>query len=91
MSIILVCEKYSNVKILKYLSCLMTEIVPQSVCLPGERCKSYGNALVKKKKSKIKVAMAGVAIHSQMMSVYEESLGMTPPFLKTWSEQEQIR
>lgn len=29
------------------------------------------------------MALAGAAIHSQMMSVHEESLGMTPPFLKT--------
>lgn len=35
--------------------------------------------------------MSEFAIHSQMMSVYEESMGMTPPFLKTWSEQEQMQ
>lgn len=42
-------QKYSNFKILKYFSRLMIDIVPQSVYLPGGKCKSCGNGPIKGK------------------------------------------
>lgn len=46
----------------------------------GGGVKVVGMFLEMKDKSKIKMALAGVAIHSQIVSVREESLAMTPPF-----------
>jgi len=41
-----------------------------------------------KDKSKIKTALAEVAIHSQIASVHEQSLAMTPPFRKILNKYE---
>ena len=66
----------------------MIDTVPQSVWICGGRVKVVGMFLEMKDKSKIKTALAEVAIHSQIASVHEQSLAMTPPFRKILNKYE---
>lgn len=52
----------------------------------GGVVKVVGMFLEMKDKSKIKMALAGDAIHSQIAPVCEDSVAMTPPFSKSLSK-----